>query len=235
MSHCRPSRQGSKGLCSRGKGLCTAPALASLRGVIRRARAALPPPCLQDCALHGGATDPSDGACRAGGGGRSGPSRGQGRRVAGGGAAHAAARQPGGAWRRPLLPQVRALGGPPAAPARVWLRCAGNAGSSSSLAHARTPPTPPPHHSRCSPSDETFETRLFRPYQDAFPPPGHVHPGHLVVNKPDLRPEHWAAAGDVECRCAAVGTACCSKHAGGSRDASRPCRWAQAAGRVTQR
>ncbi|KAI7840166.1 hypothetical protein COHA_005949 [Chlorella ohadii] len=42
-----------------------------------------------------------------------------------------------------------------------------------------------------SPTDEVLETRLLGPYQDALPPPRHVHPGHLVVNKPDLRPEHW--------------------------------------------
>lgn len=65
------------------------------------------------------------------------------------------------------------------------------------------------------PADETFETRLFGPYQDAFPPPSHVHPGHLVVRKPALGPEHWAAAAVAECRC--------GSNAG---DPSRPCRWA---------
>lgn len=82
-------------------------------------------------------------------------------------------------------------------------------------------------------ADETFETRLFGPYQDAFPPPSHVHPGHLVVNKPDLGPEHWAAAGVAvglaECRCggaAGSGVAACSKHSAGSGHTDPHCRWA---------
>ncbi|KAL4423131.1 hypothetical protein ABPG77_004814 [Micractinium sp. CCAP 211/92] len=82
-----------------------------------------------------------------------------------------------------------------------------------------------------SPTDETFETRLFGPYQDAFPPPSHVHPGHLVVNKPDLGPEHWAAAGVAvglaECRCggaAGSGVAACSKHSAGSGHTDPHCR-----------
>ncbi len=53
-----------------------------------------------------------------------------------------------------------------------------------------------------NPSAETYETRLFRPYQDAFPPPTGVHPGHLVVNKPDLSAEHWST--NVECTCGAA-------------------------------
>ena len=37
-----------------------------------------------------------------------------------------------------------------------------------------------------NPSNETYETRFFRPYEAALPPPPHVHSGRLVVNKPDL-------------------------------------------------
>lgn len=37
-----------------------------------------------------------------------------------------------------------------------------------------------------NPSNETYETRFFRPYEAAFPPPPHVHSGRLVVSKPDL-------------------------------------------------
>jgi hypothetical protein len=37
-----------------------------------------------------------------------------------------------------------------------------------------------------NPSNETYETRFFRPYEAAFPPPPHVHSGRLVVTKPDL-------------------------------------------------
>jgi hypothetical protein len=93
------------------------------------------------------------------------------------------------------------------------------------------PPLPLP------PADETFEQRLFGPYQDAFPPPSHVHPGHLVVNKPDLGPEHWAAAAAAaaaaggECRCGGSGkngAAACSKHGrgggGGEAELQRQCR-----------
>ncbi|GMH37404.1 hypothetical protein BSKO_05277 [Bryopsis sp. KO-2023] len=36
------------------------------------------------------------------------------------------------------------------------------------------------------PSRETYQQRLFGPFQDAFPPPSHDKPGRLVVNKPDL-------------------------------------------------
>lgn len=76
-------------------------------------------------------------------------------------------------------------------------------------------------------ADETFEARLFGPYQDAFPPPGHVHPGHLVVNKPDLGPEHWAAAaaavgGPAECRCGGGGGPRCGGHRGAAEQG--PCR-----------
>lgn len=42
-----------------------------------------------------------------------------------------------------------------------------------------------------NPTDETYEKRLWAPYEDAFPPPLHVHPDHLVVNKPDLPSEFW--------------------------------------------
>lgn len=37
-----------------------------------------------------------------------------------------------------------------------------------------------------NPCKETYDKRLFRPYEAAFPPPPDVHPGHLVVHKPDL-------------------------------------------------
>ena len=43
-----------------------------------------------------------------------------------------------------------------------------------------------------NPSNETYETRFFRPYEAAFPPPPHVHSGRLVVSKPDL-PIHMNA------------------------------------------
>jgi hypothetical protein len=45
-----------------------------------------------------------------------------------------------------------------------------------------------------NPSDETYEQRLFSVYEDALPPPAHIHPGNLVINKPDLPPEYWEAA-----------------------------------------
>lgn len=88
-------------------------------------------------------------------------------------------------------------------------------------ARAFTAPAP------CSPmpADETFEQRLFGPYQDAFPPPSRVHPGHLVVSKPDLGPEHWAAAGVAECRCGGAAGVCCAGHAGGGGGGEgQPCR-----------
>ena len=45
-----------------------------------------------------------------------------------------------------------------------------------------------------SPTDQTYEQRLFRPYEDALPPPSYIHPGNLVVNKPDLPTEYWQEA-----------------------------------------
>jgi hypothetical protein len=36
------------------------------------------------------------------------------------------------------------------------------------------------------PSNDTYESRLFSPFEAALPPPSHVHPGRLVVQKPDL-------------------------------------------------
>jgi hypothetical protein len=39
-----------------------------------------------------------------------------------------------------------------------------------------------------NPCRETFEQRLFVPFQEAMPPPPHYHPGRLVVHKPDLPP-----------------------------------------------
>ncbi len=41
-----------------------------------------------------------------------------------------------------------------------------------------------------NPSNETYETRFFRPYEAALPMPPHVHPGRLVVTKPDLPLPH---------------------------------------------
>uniref|UniRef100_A0A061SNC4 Calcineurin-like metallo-phosphoesterase superfamily protein isoform 1 n=1 Tax=Tetraselmis sp. GSL018 TaxID=582737 RepID=A0A061SNC4_9CHLO len=40
-----------------------------------------------------------------------------------------------------------------------------------------------------NPSDYTYENRLFRPFEDALPPPRHYHPGRVVD---DLPPEHPA-------------------------------------------
>lgn len=45
-----------------------------------------------------------------------------------------------------------------------------------------------------NPTDETYEQRLFGPYEDAMPPPAHIHPGNLVVNKPDVPPECWTSS-----------------------------------------
>ena len=39
-----------------------------------------------------------------------------------------------------------------------------------------------------NPSNETYEMRLVRPFEAAMPPPPGVHPGRLVVRKPDLAP-----------------------------------------------
>lgn len=39
-----------------------------------------------------------------------------------------------------------------------------------------------------NPCIETYEQRLFGPFQDALPPPPHYHPGRLVMHKPDLPP-----------------------------------------------
>jgi hypothetical protein len=41
-----------------------------------------------------------------------------------------------------------------------------------------------------NPCRETYEQRLFLPFQDALPPPPHYHPGRLVVHKPDLPPAY---------------------------------------------
>ncbi|KAK9862826.1 hypothetical protein WJX84_007158 [Apatococcus fuscideae] len=49
-----------------------------------------------------------------------------------------------------------------------------------------------------NPSNETYEKRFFRPFEAAMPPPPHVHPSRLVVNKPDLLPLDSAPA---TCRC----------------------------------
>eukprot|EP00873_Tetraselmis_striata_P039964 jgi/Tetstr1/460228/TSEL_005543.t1 len=43
-----------------------------------------------------------------------------------------------------------------------------------------------------NPSDYSYERRLFKPFEDALPPPRHYHPGRVVVHKPDLPPGHPA-------------------------------------------
>eukprot|EP00889_Picochlorum_renovo_P008589 jgi/Picre1/35619/NNA_003080.t1 len=45
-----------------------------------------------------------------------------------------------------------------------------------------------------NPTDETYEMRLFKPYQDAFQSPPHVYSGHLVVNKPDLPMQYYLSS-----------------------------------------
>uniref|UniRef100_A0A7S1T4N1 Calcineurin-like phosphoesterase domain-containing protein n=1 Tax=Tetraselmis chuii TaxID=63592 RepID=A0A7S1T4N1_9CHLO len=45
-----------------------------------------------------------------------------------------------------------------------------------------------------NPSDYSYEKRLFKPFEDALPPPRHYHPGRVVVQKPDLPPDHPAFA-----------------------------------------
>jgi hypothetical protein len=79
---------------------------------------------------------------------------------------------------------------------------------------------PAPSH-----ADECFEQRLAGPYHAAFPAPAHAHPGHLVVDKPDLGPQHWAAAAQSGCagQCGCGGGGGCSRH-GGRSEAERPCR-----------
>ncbi|WIA33540.1 hypothetical protein OEZ86_006664 [Tetradesmus obliquus] len=46
-----------------------------------------------------------------------------------------------------------------------------------------------------NPSRETYESRLFVPFQEAMPPPPHYHPGRLVVHKPDLPPSFGVQEG----------------------------------------
>ena len=46
---------------------------------------------------------------------------------------------------------------------------------------------PVPHNKHPSLRD-TYEQRLFRPFEDALPPPPHYHSGRVVVHKPDLPP-----------------------------------------------
>lgn len=61
-----------------------------------------------------------------------------------------------------------------------------------------------------NPSNETYEMRLVRPFEAAMPPPPGVHPGRLVVRKPDL-----AAPADARrpaaCACPPPG---CALHCG---------------------
>jgi len=73
-----------------------------------------------------------------------------------------------------------------------------------------------------NPSNETYETRFFRPYEAALPPPPHVHSGRLVVTKPDL-PMPATLARPCE-----GGPATCSSHAepaGGLHSGSTTCRY----------
>jgi len=46
-----------------------------------------------------------------------------------------------------------------------------------------------------SPSLETFEQRLFAPFEAALPPPAHYHSNRIVVHKPDLPREFVASEG----------------------------------------
>lgn len=70
-----------------------------------------------------------------------------------------------------------------------------------------------------NPSNETYEVRFFRPFEAALPPPAHVHPGLMVVHKPDLplavhmrKPTACACASAA---CAAHDDACAGGHTGG--------------------
>lgn len=71
-----------------------------------------------------------------------------------------------------------------------------------------------------NPTDETYEQRLWSPYEDAFPPPPHVHPGHLVVNKPDLPPEYW----DLKVKDQSTACSCslCGRVLGEAKDCGKP-------------
>lgn len=62
-----------------------------------------------------------------------------------------------------------------------------------------------------NPSNETYETRFFRPYEAAMPPPPHVMPGALVVQKPDLPSLHSRREGAHACRTAP--SSLCDQHA----------------------
>ncbi|KAK9823894.1 hypothetical protein WJX72_006230 [[Myrmecia] bisecta] len=66
-----------------------------------------------------------------------------------------------------------------------------------------------------NPSNETYELRFFRPFEAALPPPPHVHPGRLVVNKPDL-PLYEDMQLPTACHCPPSG---CAQHSslGGTR------------------
>ena len=76
-----------------------------------------------------------------------------------------------------------------------------------------------------NPSNETYETRFFRPYEAALPSPPHVTPGSLVVQKPDL-PALQKRGGTT---CHQPPSSLCDKHAAAySPDAHhrQDCRWA---------
>ena len=66
-----------------------------------------------------------------------------------------------------------------------------------------------------NPSNETYEMRLVRPFEAAMPPPPGVHPGRLVVRKPDLAQPADARA-PAACACPPPD---CALHCGdGTRD-----------------
>lgn len=70
-----------------------------------------------------------------------------------------------------------------------------------------------------SPTNETYETRFFRPYEAAMPAPAHAVPGALVLHKPDL------PLGSPR-TCEAPPSSACAAHAGinPSHTSPGPCR-----------
>ena len=71
-----------------------------------------------------------------------------------------------------------------------------------------------------SPTNETYETRFFRPYEAAMPAPAHAVPGALVLQKPDLPLD-----GCSGCRAPpSQGCALHSEH-GQRHQAAGACRW----------
>ena len=49
-----------------------------------------------------------------------------------------------------------------------------------------------------NPSEANYQDRLWRPFEDALPPPQHYHPNSLAVNKPDLGPKAATSGEDPE-------------------------------------